>query len=441
MRKVRSSLVTVLATVLLMGLGSLLVPVSVAYAATITVTTTADELNTNSKCSLREAIRAANLNTRVGACPAGSSSGTDTISVPAGTYILTITGMGEQAAQTGDLDVTGPTKIAGVSAANTIIDGNRSDRVLDVKNGATLSLVGVTLQNGKTFSSHGAGIYNGGTLKLDGVVVRNNNSDRFGGGIYNATSRSLTITNSTLSGNLAHEGGGIYTLGPLKVTYSTVKDNSASGVGGGIQNVDGTLEVFKTTINGNNAGTAGGGIANNDTATLTNSTVSSNTSIESGGGIVSWGPEPTLALYNSTVTLNNGQTGGIWSASWGITMMANTIVAGNTGTAEGSPDCYGTITSQGYNLIGNTTNCTITGDTTGNKLNVAAKLGPLQNNGGPTFTHALLSGSAAIDAGNPAAPGNTTTACSRKDQRDVSRPRDGNDDGKARCDMGAVERP
>ncbi len=101
-------------------------------------------------------------------------------------------------------------------------------------------------------------------------------------------------------------------------------------------------------------------------------------------------------------------------------------------------DCYGTLTSQGYNLIADTRNCTITGTTAGNKVGVLAKLGDLANNGGPTLTHALLSGSPAIDAGNPAPP--SSTACPTQDQRKVARPRDGNGDGVAQCDIGAVER-
>ncbi len=123
------------------------------------------------------------------------------------------------------------------------------------------------------------------------------------------------------------------------------------------------------------------------------------------------------------------------------------------------PDCLGALTSQGYNLIGNTSGCFITGTTNGNIVNVGARLGPLQNNGGPaiglpngggaTLTHALLQGgfscsvvnfrqiciylppSPAIDAGNP--------ACGSFDQRSFSRPADGNGDGAARCDIGAFE--
>src|SRR5262249_49372795 len=146
----------------------------------------------------------------------------------------------------------------------------------------------------------------------------------------------------------------------------------------------------------------------------------------------------------------------------------NTIIAGNidltptiSGVALGpkSPDCLGALHSLGYNLIGNSSGCFITGDTVGNIVNVDPRLGPLQNNGGQyligslqnsffTSTHALLQGSfscsvvnfrqiciyippsRAIDAGNNCLP---------DDQRLFLRPADGNGDGIARCDIGAFE--
>jgi CSLREA domain-containing protein len=394
----------------------------VTYAATITVTTTADELNRNSKCSLREAIRAANLNTKVGACPAGKKSKMDTISLPPGTYVLTRTGADENATSTGDLDVTGALKIVGTGASTTRIDGNAADRVLEIQNGATLTLTSVTVQAGKVGSGvstgkNGGGISNAGQLTLDHVTVRGNSAEVYGGGIFNT--------------------------GTLNVMYSTVTTNSVlrgvPGGGGGIY-TQGTLEVFKSTISDNQAKVdgVGGGILSAGSATLTNSTVSSNTSTYNGSGIGNG--TGTLRLYSSTVTLNTGGNGGITSS--GSITMVNTILARNTvGSGSSELDCYGvSVMSQGYNLIGNTQGCTIEGDLAGNMLNLDAKLGPLQNNGGPTFTHALQPGSPAIDAGNPVIPGSSATACPAKDQRDVHRPQDGNGDGHARCDIGTFER-
>ena len=459
---------------MLLGCGALLIPSRVAYAATISVTTTADELDTNSACSLREAIRAANTNAKVGACVAGSSTGTDTIMVPAGTYVLTRLGADEEVGLTGDLDITSPIKIVGAGVSATVIDGNRTDRVLNVKSGATLTLTKVTVRNGHvnpdlTVAVNGGGIYNNGTLTLTNVTVMGNYADAHGAGIYNngkltvtgstigenyaegagggmfnAASRSATITNSTIKDNDAYEGsGGIENYGTVKLTSSSLLNNFAKG-GGGIATFNtGTAHIVASTISGNSAEGDGGGVVvyAGGTTTLINSTVSGNsggarypTDVGWGGGVDNTGG--TIALYSSTVTLNQGGTGGIV----GPATLANTIVAGNMTYARIASDCTGTLTSRGYNLISDTGGCTIAGDSTGNLLNVAVGLEPLQNNGGPTLTHALASGSPAIDAGNPAAPSATLPACPTKDQRNVTRPRDGNGDGVARCDMGAVER-
>jgi hypothetical protein len=175
----------------------------------------------------------------------------------------------------------------------------------------------------------------------------------FGGGIYNQNS-STTVTNSTFSDNSAAFGGG----------------------GGGINNDNrSTLTVTNSTFSGNSGG-AGGGIVNSGTLTVNNSTFSSNSGGE-GGGIGNFG----------TATLKN------------------TIVAGNS--AEfGGPDVNGTFTSEGYNLIGKSDGSSgFTDGQNGDQVGTAASpldplLGGLDDNGGPTKTHALLAGSPAVDKGN-----------------------------------------
>jgi CSLREA domain-containing protein len=111
-----------------------------AHAATITVNTTNDELNSDGDCSLREAIQAANTDATVDACTTGS--GADTITLPAGTYTLSLAGASEDANATGDLDITSVITIDGADAASTTIDGGGLDRVLDVRpsGGATLEM-------------------------------------------------------------------------------------------------------------------------------------------------------------------------------------------------------------------------------------------------------------------------------------------------------------
>jgi len=202
--------------------------------------------------------------------------------------------------------------------------------------------------------------------------------------------------------------------------------------------------VEYSTVSGNTAvvdgyGGDGGGIFVGDqsTAMVRNSTVSGNQAPD-GGGIAN--EESELTVSSSTITRNTAQNGGgVYSGELStVSQSNNTMIAGNT--APVAPDCGGPLTSQGYNLIQQSAGCTITGTTTGNKLGVDPKLGPLANNGGPTLTHALLAGSPAIDAGNPQAPGSGDTTCPPIDQRSVARPQDGNTDGQARCDIGAVER-
>src|SRR5262245_34444478 len=129
-----------------------------ARGATITVDSTADSLAVNGNCGLREAILAANGDSAVDACVAGS--GADVVVVPAGTYELTLAGASEDAAATGDLDVTADLEIAGAGAGTTIIDGGIiGDRVLDVDPaaaGLTVGISGVTIQHGA--ESDGGGV-------------------------------------------------------------------------------------------------------------------------------------------------------------------------------------------------------------------------------------------------------------------------------------------
>ncbi|MEK7328362.1 MAG: M4 family metallopeptidase, partial [Chloroflexota bacterium] len=128
-------------------------------------------------------------------------------------------------------------------------------------------------------------------------------------------------------------------------------------------------------------------------------------------------------------------TGGGIGTFGGTVTLKNTIVARNS--ASTAPDCSGSVTSTSYNLIGNNSGCTFTattGDQVGTNVSpINPLLSPLQDNSGPTFTHALLTGSPAINAGNPASPGSGGNACLAIDQRGVTRP------VSTRCDIGAFE--
>lgn len=262
----------------------------------------------------------------------------------------------------------------------------------------------------------GGGIYNNSVLTLNNSIVTNNTSNNIGGGIFNLG--TLTINNSTIGNNIAAALGG-----------------TGGGGGGGIENMGGTLTLNNSTVYGNTlkGDFTGSGISSSGTVELNNSTISGNLGGD-GSGISLFGS--TVSINNSTISKN--QYYGLISQASQV-LLQNTIIAGN----GAGGDCYkdpiynGTITSRGYNLIGNGTNCAITpiiGDLIGTKTNpIDPVLGPLQDNGGPTFTHALMGNSPAINAGNPAEPGSIGIACLVDDQRGVTRP-----EGDL-CDIGAYE--
>ena len=437
-------------------------------AASLSVTTTNDELNSDGDCSLREAIRAANLNVPVDACPAGGS-GLDTINLPAGTYKLSVGGANEDAAATGDLDLTGTLKLQGAGVTATIIDAQDLDRVFDVLAGATVTLSRLTIQNGT--APDGGGARNAGALVLQNVTVQNNAAVQQcptsgckepiggrGGGLYNTGTLSLTNTSlvqansavgccfSALSG--ANQGGGVYNAGTLLLNDTMLNDNQVyndSGPnptsGGGLYNA-GTATLSKTTLRGNLVQQCcGGGIDNLGTLKLTNVTLASNQALFGhGGGLLN---EGTATLNNVTIALNSAdpnhgcspacQGGGLNNA--GTLYLTNSLIANNTGAG---PDCAGTVISQGYNLIENTNKCTVTGSPLGNIYGQDPLLAPLQANG-PTWTFYPRTGSPAIDAGNPAQPGSGGNACPLLDQRGTTRPLDGDFNGTRICDIGAVE--
>jgi len=337
-----------------------------SIASIIAVNVKTDDRTNNGNCTLREAIIAANTNKAVDACPAGST--TDLITLEGGVYSLSLTGKNEDAAAKGDLDITSNVTLSG--AGDTVIDAeNLSDRIFHVGNLGKLTLTDLTLVNGSGF---GGGIYNKGTLTLNRVTLSSNQAtggDQ-GGGLSN--DGQATINNSTISGNTAVLAAGIFNRGILTLNNSTVSSNIAGAAGGGIKN-EGALTLKHSTIS-NNTAQHGGGVAN---------------------------------------------------LSYGKVRYQNSIIAGNTANADAThADCDGIVSgSLGYNLVGNNTGCpTISTDKSTDPL-----LGPLQNNGGSTETHALLPGSPAIDA-IPAEKCVFTA-----DQRGIARPQN------TKCDIGSFE--
>lgn len=419
-----------------------LVCAQAAHAVEIPVTTTADELNADGDCSLREAVRAANTDAAVDACEAGD--GADSIVLAAGTYTLSVAGTLENQALTGDLDLTEGVSIVGVGADSTIVDANDIDRVFDVQTSDPVELEALTIRNGSPAVTDFGGAVNvdiGGDLRVIDARVESSHTEASGGGIY-ARSATLTMTGSVVSGNSANDhGGGVYLHQSNAAIMECTIDGNDAAMGGGIATSGDTasfvVHVSGTTISNNGAGVGGGGVmtANFCDLTLENCTVSGNTSPSAGGVMTSF--TEALRLVNTTITNNtaDGSAGGLVHGSGtGFTTMNNTIVAGNIGNSGANTDCFGTLTSEGYNLIGDVgPGCTVGGTTTGNVTGVSVNLGALANNGGPTFTHLPLVGSPAINAGDPATPDTGGTSCLPFDQRGAARP------GSTRCDIGAVE--
>ncbi len=392
---------------------------SAARAASFVVNTTLDSTdsnlgnglcgNTEGFCSLRAAIQQAN-----------ALGGPDTITLGAASYEVTTVqtdplGLDEEdAAVSGDLDVTSEITITGAGAAATIVegggDGTRADRVFHVLAGGDLSLRQLTVRDGQAMTSGtflGGGIYNLGVLDLADCVVADNDANS-GGGVFNAG--VLTIDSCTLSGNGAQtaaftnaQGGAIMTAGTfadLGITGSSLSGNSADLSGQAIFANGGTLSIENSTLSGNLGGADPALVIQNADVVLTNATVVANAGV--GLSAFSFDETNTLDVEN-TIVANNGGDECFISPSSPVMAITNSLSSDS---------------SCGFDLE-----------------DMDPQLGALANNGGPTFTHAPLPGSPVIDAG-AASP-----VCPDFDQRGEPRPVDGDGDSIAVCDIGAVEVP
>ncbi|MGD9125921.1 MAG: choice-of-anchor Q domain-containing protein [Planctomycetia bacterium] len=321
----------------------------------------------------------------------------------------------------------------------TVTDSTFSDNVADTNGGAiykrgdsTFTVTGSTF-SGNTAHADGGAIYNYAysDLTVHDSTFTNNQAlgtqRAKGGAIYTADHSTAVIINSLFSENFTEDyGGAIYnTKSELTVTDSTITNNETHLYGAGIYSSDGKVTVANSTISGNSAiskyvyyNFGGGGICNyNGQLTVTNSTISDNYANNSGGGIchkvTGYGElnefqYHLLKVTNSTIAGNSGDTigGGIYSENVLSTpTLQNTIVANNTSADSNSEDLAGDFTGS-HNLIGDGTGETglVDGDN-GNQVGTVAApidpmLGPLQDNGGPTWTMEPLSGSPAIDAGD-----------------------------------------
>jgi hypothetical protein len=345
-----------------------------------------------------------------------ASSG-DTIMVAAATYKENLT-------------INISLNVLGAGATLTIIDGGgaRQSVITISNNSASVVLSMMTVRNGfgAAFPG-GGGIRNIGTLTISGSTISGNKSFGLGGGISNTHGGTLTINNSTVSGNTAQGlrfrslyssagGGGIFSDSTLTINNSTVSGN--------------TVQAAQCPQNGTCLA-YGGGIDAGGPVTVNNSTISGNRAVgvappyDTFGGGINGAP---VTVNNSTIS-GNGANHGSGISSGGTVEIQNSILANGSGQ-----NCNGVVTSNAYNVSSDGT-CNFSNS--GDRNNTDPMLGPLQYNGGPTWTQALLPGSPAIDAGNPSGCRDSQGNLLTTDQRGYPR-HDPEDTGG--CDMGAYEK-
>ncbi|MGH8042846.1 MAG: choice-of-anchor Q domain-containing protein [Rudaea sp.] len=430
-----------------------------AFAAT---TYTVTNTNDNGAGSLRDAINQANGNPGADIVNFGANV-SGTITLTTGSLFIS-DGVDIQGPGASVLTIDGSSNVHRPSAYNyygsDVVIGRGSNSGGQGAPTAPLAATPVTL-SGLTFSGgsapKGGGIYAYyAQLTVNNCVVTGNTAYYSGGGIYMAGYSSLTLTNSVVSSNTAYyTGGGIATEeAAITIQQSSLTGNSASTGGGVFVHNDNSnaLTITASTVSGNSATASapysysgGGGVyAKHVSAAISNSTVANNSANRGGGvvGHISYSNYYSTTLSNSTVSGNSATNygGGVSETESGPITLTNTVVAGNS--ARSNPDVSttspyyyngnyspGSTIAASFSLIGNTGSATIT-DNGGNQFNLAAQLGALGNNGGPTQTMLPLIGSPLIDLGDPAFTGPPNT-----DQRGAGFPRIIN----GRVDIGATE--
>lgn len=348
-------------------------------AATFSVTSNSDLIDTNpGDGTCKTAVGPCTL--RAAVQEANALPGADVVELGSGPYGITLPGRNEDGAATGDFDLLGELIIEGPPGSTATIDAAELDRVFDVLGPSVVTFRNLTVRNGGT-----TGVGVGGS------------------------------------------GGGVRVAGALRIEHSTFRENVSGGADGGAiaVTVGGSVDLAVVTLQANEAAVDGGGIAvlRNGSVMMENCTLAANIAADGGGLFVE--TDASATLTNVTL-LGNVGVQGTAIRNLGLTSLGNTIVVGATSGAT----CSGRqVVSRGFNLDSGSF-CALGQPT--DIVNTDPLLGPLAQNGGVTLTAMPGTGSPAIDTGNDA-------DCPASDQRGVSRPQDGNQDGSAHCDIGAVE--
>ena len=316
----------------------------------------------------------------------------------------------------------------GATITRSTASGTPVFRIFDVSSSGSLTLSSLTVSNGLANNGQqgGGGIFNHGTLTISGSTFTGNSapasSGTSGGGINN--SGTLNVSTSTFTSNTGQEGGAIFNQATATITNNTFSNNTATIYGGGgLLNAAGSTTVNGDTFTGN-TGPGGGAIDNDTTLNISDSTFTGNTAGTNGGGAIdNFGP---TTITQSTFSGNSAPYDSNLLNYTGFTLSISMSIVAN---GQGASNCGGgaAFTDAGYNLD--------TGSSCGfssanhSMNNTDPQLGPLANNGGPTQTMALPSGSPAVDAIPSSTPGCTGST----DQRGITRPQG------AGCDIGAYE--
>ncbi len=324
----------------------------------------------------------------------------------------------------GELLVNKNVTINGPSAEKLSVENAGLSRVFEIASGEVVTISALAINSGHAVV--GGGVYNAGILEVMDCSISGNEAgglreNGLGGGIYNENGATLTVINCAISGNGADQGGGIYNGGSMQIASTTVSDNfvgrvfsQKTSLGGAIYN-GGTLDITNSTITGNTAtgtlqsGGIGGSIFNGGTLAIFNTTISGNLAGGTGafpgvGGGIAIG-SGNVVIQNSTINGNtaDGPSGSGFGANVfigeGMLEIGSTILNTGPGTNIFNLGNKGAIISDGYNLSSDNGAGYLTA--AGDQINTDPRLGPLQDNGGPTFTHGLLGDSPAINAGDP----------------------------------------